>query len=146
VVGTGASIGMSAPAADNHKIKEAANGNGDGKANPRETLYLDIRIKNGGTSKVLGLQAALLTSSSYVTIDKGTAAIGDLNAGYYATLTYNSASSTASNATLLYSSYLSKAFKFTISETCPEGTQLPFAITFTDSWGNTWTDTLTIPV
>jgi hypothetical protein len=26
------------------------------------------------------------------------------------------------------------------------GTDLPFTITFTDSWGNTWTDTLTIPV
>jgi hypothetical protein len=26
------------------------------------------------------------------------------------------------------------------------GTQLPFIVTLTDSWGNTWTDTLTVPV
>jgi hypothetical protein len=144
MVGTGASIGINTPAADNYDISEAANGNGDGEANPRETHYLDIRIKNGGTSKVLGLQAALSTASGYVTIDQGTAAIGDLSAGYYKTLTY-SASSYALNY-LLYSSNLSNAFKFTISENCPAGTQLPFTVTFTDSWGNTWTDSLTVSV
>ncbi|MDR0722559.1 MAG: hypothetical protein LBF75_07195 [Treponema sp.] len=87
VVGTGASVGINTPVADNFKISEAANG--DGKANPRETHYLDIRIKNGGTSKVLGLQVALSTASRYVTIDQGTAEIGDLSAGYYTTLTYS---------------------------------------------------------
>ncbi|MDR1072692.1 MAG: fibronectin type III domain-containing protein [Treponema sp.] len=146
VVGTGASVGINTPTADNYKISEAANGNGDGKANPHETHYLDIRIKNGGTSKALGLQAALTSASGYVTIEQGAATIGDLSAGYYTTLTTYSASSTASYTDLLYSGYLSKAFKFTISDTCPVGTQLPFTVTFTDSWGNTWTDSLTAPV
>jgi len=148
VVGTGASIAINTPIASNSSIREAANGNGDNKANPRESLYLDVRVKNSGTSSVLELQAVLSTTSGYVTIDNGTATIGNLNAGYYTTLTdltsvgYPSATSAA----LLYSSYLSKAFKFTIAENCPVGTQLPFTVTFTDSWGNNWTDTLTIPV
>ncbi|MDR0784679.1 MAG: hypothetical protein LBE74_02175, partial [Treponema sp.] len=148
VVGTGASIAINTPVADNYKISEAANENGDGKANPRETHYLDIRIKNGGTSKVLGLQAVLTSTSGYVTIERGTAAIGDLSAGYYTTLTDTTTSgySNASSAYLLYSSYLSKAFKFAISENCPVGTDIPFTVTFTDSWGNIWTNTLAISV
>jgi hypothetical protein len=146
VVATGASIGINTPVAGNYDITEAANGNGDGEANPHETHYLDIRIKNGGTSKVLGLQATLTSTSGYITIDKGAAMIGDLSAGYYKTLTYYSASSYATDVRLLYSSNIAKAFKFTISDSCPVGTQLPFTVTFTDSWGNTWTETLTVPV
>jgi hypothetical protein len=146
VVAPGASIAINTPVANNYRIREAENGNDDGKANPHETHYCDIRIKNGGTSKVIGLQAALTTSSGYVTIDQGTATIGNVSAGYYTTLTDSSAKSTASSATLLYSSNLAQAFRFTINNTCPPGTQLPFTVTFTDSWGNTWTDTLTVPV
>jgi hypothetical protein len=147
VVGTGASIGINTPVTDNYRISEAANGNDDGKANPHETHYLDIRVKNGGSSRVRGLQAVLSTASNYVTIDQGTATLGDLSAGYYQTLTRpRGASSYASSTTLLYSGYSSQAFKFTISSTCPVGTDIPFTVTFTDSWGNVWTDTLTIPV
>jgi hypothetical protein len=148
VVGTGASIAINTPVESNFAIREAANGNDDNLANPRESLYLDIRVKNAGTSNVLGLQAVLSTTSGYVTMDNGTATIGNLDAGYYNTLTYSYASSTANSTQLLYtySSGLSNAFKFTITENCPVGTQLPFTVTFTDSWGNVWTDSLTIPV
>jgi hypothetical protein len=145
VVATGASIAINAPVADNYKISEAANGNGDDWANPHETHYLDIRIKNGGTSKALGLQATLTSASAYVTIEQGTATIGDLSAEYYTTLT-GSASSSASYSSLLYQYGLTKAFRFAISDNCPAGTDIPFTVTFTDSWGNTWTDTLTVPV
>ncbi|MDR2193140.1 MAG: hypothetical protein LBP19_01515, partial [Treponema sp.] len=122
-----------------------ANGNGDRAIQPSESGYLDIRVKNNTNASQSVNAAVLTTSSSYVTIDKGTAAIGDVNAGYYATLT-DGANSYASDALLLYSRYLSNAFKFTISDTCPIGTNIPFTVTFTDSWGNTWTDTLTVPV
>jgi hypothetical protein len=144
VVGTGAAIAIHTPIVDNIKITEAANGNADGKANPHESHYLDIRIKNAGTSKALGVSAVLSTTSGYVTLDKSTADIGDLSAGYYKTLTRSSSSS--STISLLYPDYLAQAFKFTIANTCPVGTNLPFTVTFADSWGNTWTDTLTIPV
>jgi hypothetical protein len=146
VVGTEANIAINTPVADNYRISEAANGNADGKANAHETHYLDIRIKNSGTSNALGVNAALTTTSAYVTIDQNTADIGNLNAGYYKTLTYTYSYSSANSVTLLYSSNLKQAFKFTIADNCPAGTDLPFTLTFTDSWGNVWTDMLTIPV
>jgi len=148
VVATGANIAINTPVESNFSIREAANGNSDGKANPYETHYLDIRVRNSGTSNVLELQAALSTISEYVTIENGTASIGNLNAGYYMTLTDLSSGgdSSASSASLFYTGYQSRAFRFAIAGNCPAGTQLPFTVTFTDSWGNTWTDTLTIPV
>ncbi|MCL2155772.1 MAG: hypothetical protein FWH53_08930 [Leptospirales bacterium] len=149
VVATGASIAISTPIESNFAIMEAANGNDDGKANPGETHYLDILVKNSGTSNVLGLQAVLsTTNNSDVTIDNGTVTIGNLNAGYYKTLTYASGDgySSGSSADLLDLSSLASAFRFTIDSGCPVGTELPFTVTFTDSWGNVWTDNLTIPV
>ena len=148
VVATGANIVINTPVTGNFSIKEAANGNDDGKANPHETHYLDIRVKNSGTSNALELQAVLSTTNAYVTIDNGTANIGNLIAGYYNTLTYAPfyTNGTYSESPLLYSSYLSKAFKFTIAGNCPTGTQITFTVTFTDSWDNVWIDTLTIPV
>jgi hypothetical protein len=150
VIGTEAAIAL---AGNKYKITEAANGNADGKANPHESHYLDILARNTGTSNALGVTAALSTTSAYVTIDKSSGTIGNLNAGYYQTLTYKAGYSSSTgisslfNDHLLYSStYYSSAFKFTISDTCPAGTSIPFTVTFTDSWGNAWTDSLTIPV
>ena len=135
---------------NNYSIREAANGNDDGIANPHETLYLDIRVWNSGANKAFGLQAVavLETTSDYVTLDNDTASIGDLNGGYYKTLTDSSGAgkSSASSASLLYYNYLSNAFKFTIDGNCPIGEQLPFTITFTDSLGNNYTVAVTITV
>jgi hypothetical protein len=139
-----------------YKITEVANGNADGTANPHESHYLDIMVRNTGTSNVLGVSAVLSTTSGYVTLDKSTGTIGEVDAGYYQTLTYKAypyaytsytGRSSMDSSYLLYDSdYYSSAFKFTISATCPTDTNIPFTVTFTDSWGNTWTDTLTIPV
>jgi hypothetical protein len=140
-------------AGSKYKITEAANGNADGKANPHESHYLDIMVRNTGTSNILAVSAVLSTTSGYITLDKSTGTIGNVNAGYYQTLTYKAytgsptgISSSADSYLLYSSSYYSSAFKFTISETCPIGTNIPFTVTFTDSWGNTWTDTLEVPV
>jgi len=149
VVAIGANIAINTPVVNNFSMKEAANGNGDDKANPRESLYLDIRVKNSGTSAVPGLYAELSTTSEYVTIDSGTAPLGNLGAGCYATLTMNDSWGGSSSATAAYLFYYLNppdAFAFTIAENCPTGTELPFIITFTDSRGIVWTDTLTIPV
>ena len=142
-VGTGANIAINTPASSNVAVKEAANGNGNNQANPGETHYLDIRVTNSG-STALGVNAVLTTASSHVTIDKGAAEIGDLRAGYYKTLTYSSSASYSSSVSLMYTSGLAKAFKFIISPSCPAGTSIPFTVTFTDFWGNTWTDTLLV--
>jgi len=146
IVATGATIIINTPVTSNFSIKEAANGNDDGKANPYETHYLDIRVKNSGNSNALGLQAVLSTTSAYVTIDNETAIIGDLTKGYYTTLTDSASSSATYTYLLSYSKYLTQAFKFTIAGDCPVGTDIPFTVTFTDSWGNIWTDSLTVPV
>ncbi|MDR1251361.1 MAG: hypothetical protein LBK62_04250 [Treponema sp.] len=150
VEGTGAGIAL---AGDKYKITEAANGNADGKANPHETHYLDIMARNTGTSNALGVTATLSTTSSYVTLDKSTGTIGNLDAGYYQTLTYKAyytsstgIASSLSSLLLCSSSYYSAAFKFTISDSCPVNVTIPFTVTFTDSWGNVWTDTFEVLV
>jgi hypothetical protein len=131
------------------------NHNGDNKIQPGESAYLDIMVKNNVNATVNITSTVLSTASPYVTLDKGAGTIGNLNAGYYQTLTLKAYSSSyssggtslSSDSYLLYSSsYYSSAFKFTISDSCPVGTLLPFTVTFTDSWGNTWTDNLTITV
>jgi hypothetical protein len=148
VVSTEASIAIDTPITDNFAIKEALNGNGDNKANPRETHYLDIRVKNSGSSRALGVNAVLTTTSGYITIDQGTAAIGELVSGYHKTLTYSSGTGSPPSyvRSLMRTSDLAKAFKFTVSESCPVNTDIPFTVTFTDSGGNSWTDTLTVRV
>jgi hypothetical protein len=133
-------------------------GNSDNTLQPSESAYLDIMVKYNANASINITSVVLSTTSGYVTLDKSTGTIGDVSAGYYQTLTLkagNSSStgtSSSSDSNLLYSGYYtsgyynSSAFKFTISATCPTGTNIPFTVTFTDSWGNTWTDTLTIVV
>jgi hypothetical protein len=127
----------------------------DGQVNPRYSYYLNIIVGNTGTSKVLGVTAELSTTSEYATLDKSTGTIGDLSAGYYTSLTLAAYEGYASSVSSLNDEYLyyfhnssstSSAFKFTVSETCPIGTNIPFTVTFTDSWGNIWTDSFEVPV
>jgi hypothetical protein len=149
VVKTGANIVLNTPLINNYKIQEVS-GTINNKANPGETLYLDARIKNTGTSKALGLKAELSTTSGYVTIVKGSMTdLSDINPEYYRILTragYGTGDSSIGTDYFLQESNLSKAFRFTVSSSCPVDIELPLIITFTDSWGNSWTDTLSIPV
>jgi len=133
----------------------------DAEANPGETHYLDIRVKNNTNIDFYIASITLSTASVYVTIDNDTAVIGKLGAGYYKTLTDSTPSNLSTYSLSDYGgsneSYLNlldslnslnlaRSFKFTIASDCPVGTQLPFTVTFTDSLGNVWTDTLTILV
>jgi hypothetical protein len=78
-------------------------GNGDEKIQPSESVYLDIRVKNN-TNATTSISPIVLTSASpYVTIDAGTRTVGDVEAGYYATLI--SGSSPYASVALLYSPY-----------------------------------------
>jgi formylglycine-generating enzyme required for sulfatase activity len=64
--------------------------------------------------------------------------------GKYISLTRGeTASAAASN--LLYTGYEASSFKITIKGNCPGGNQI-FALNLTDSWGNTWQETVSIPV
>ena len=128
----------------NCSVKEYENGNNDGLVTPGESHYLDIKAYNSGASTALGVSVKLSTTSSYVTLVRDSYEIGDMDAKYYYSLT--DSSSDSSYCSLMYSSYSNKAFKFSVSSDCPDGTELPFIVTFTDSSGNTWTDSFKISV
>ena len=127
-----------------YAVKEYENGNSDGLVTPGESHYLDVKMQNTTSSDISGVSVKLTTTSSYVTIVRDSYTIGDMKAGYYYSLTYSASSE--SYCYLMDSYYSSRAFKFSLDSSCPDGTQLPFTVTFTDSSGNTWSDTLTIPV
>jgi hypothetical protein len=155
VVKTGADIAINRPILSNYKVQETAYTNRNDIANPGEQLYLDFWVKNAGYSSVLGLKAELSTDSIYVTIDEKDINIGTIRAGYYKTLYFRNAYLNADQygVSEIKSGYLmtnlslsDKKLTFSISGNCPPNTELPFILTFTDSWGNTWTDDLTIPV
>ncbi len=127
-----------------YAIKDSENVNNN-YVTPGKTVFLDIKANNSGKSTALGVVVTLSSSSDYVNLIRKTYNIGDMTAGYYYSLTDHS--SGESSCFLMYSSYYSsQAFKFSVSDTCPVGTKLPFTVTFTDSSGNTWNDSLSIPV
>ncbi len=138
VSATGASMGVHAYADD-----ESA-GNMDGLPNPYESMKMDIRVHNEGSSRVLGLQAQLSTSDPYVTITRGNYTYGNIDAGFYKTIYDTYSSSYPSDADLGPSA--SNAFTYSISGDCPTGHVIPFTLTMTDSWGNQWIDSLFITV
>lgn len=130
---------------DNYEVKEYENGNGDGLVTPGESLYLDVKVQNKGTSDALGVEAKLSTTSKYVTIIRDNCKIGNMKKNYYYTLT--SSSSFVSSCLLMSSNcYETMAFKFFLTIDCPEGICIPFVITYTDAFGNTWSNDLNLLV
>ena len=127
-----------------YKVREYENGNSDNKVNAGESLYLDVNAFNRGESTAFGITAKVSSTSNYVTLIRDSYTIGDMRAKYYYSLT--SSSYYESGCSLMSSPYDTNAFKFSVASSCPSGTELPFTVTFTDSSGNEWTDTLTIPV
>jgi hypothetical protein len=126
---------LARPAENNYRVKDGQGGSSDNLANPGESIYLDIPVKNVGGIAATGLQAAISTDSSYITIDKNTATLGDLDAGYYKILTGAQALSTSS---LTYFSNQDNAFRLTIAADCPDGSSIPLTVTFTDSSNRQW--------
>jgi hypothetical protein len=140
-------IGISTSTISNYALKEAIPENADGKANPGETLYLDIGVKNSSPDDVRGIEVSLAgdnqNARQYVTIYEDRVVLGDLAAGREASLT-GSGLNPKSRA-LMYPGRQDRAFRFSISDRCPAGS-LVFTVRFRDSGGKEWTDTLTIPV
>ena len=129
----------------NYAVKEYANGNDDGLVTPGESHYLDVKFSNIGASTALGVTVSLSTTSSYVTLIRNSYVKGDLIVGNYYSLTDQDTS--VDRCYLMYNNYYSSnAFKFSVSDKCPNGKVLPFTVTFTDSDGHVWTDTFTVPV
>ena len=143
-----------------HAITDAASSgtlnNGDGSVNSGEVIKVDVCVQNTGASLAQGITAVLSTTSEYVTMadEDASKSYGDIKGGYYKTL-YGASSyaGTSSYAAGYQSSGYESAklnasygWQFTVSENAPAGTEVPFALTFTDSRGNTWTDGFAVTV
>ena len=129
----------------NYAVKEYANGNDDGLVTPGESHYLDVKFRNVGASTALGITVSLSTTSSYVTLIRNSYVQGDLIVGNY--YSFTDKDTNLDSCYLMYNNYYStNAFKFSVSNNCPDGEVLPFTVTFTDSDGHVWTDTFTVPV
>jgi uncharacterized repeat protein (TIGR01451 family) len=107
---------------EGHAINDEG-GNGDGKANPGETIQLTITLRNGGSETANDVQATISTSDSYVTlILSDTATYGDVAAGGTATHT--------------------APLSFRISPAAPDQHVIQFDLDISASNGGPWSDTL----
>jgi hypothetical protein len=102
---------------------------------------IDFTFKNYTNSSWDITSVVLSTNSRYVTIglsDRGHG-LGEINAGYYASLN-------GDNRKFPGDVIFSEFFGYSVSPTCPSGTKLPLTLTFTDSWGNSWSDSFFVTV
>ncbi len=118
-------------------------GNRDGQANPGEELRMDLRVQNAGTSTVKDLMVRLVPEiHSLSTVTSKPASYGDLGAGIFKTGYTDSKE--ADTATLNAVNY--GRFTIKISSGVKKGSQLAYRVIMSDSQGNIWEDSLTIPV
>ena len=104
-----------------------SSGDGDGIANPGETVEIALPLKNWGGSTVYSVGAVLSTTDSYVTgIGDNTETYGDIGGG-----------STV---------YPGDDFDFTIADYVPDGYVLQFDVTVTDGSRSTWESSIPVTV
>jgi uncharacterized repeat protein (TIGR01451 family) len=114
--------GVGPLAYDGHAINDDS-GNGDGKANPGETVQLTVTLRNSGSDAANDVQATISTSDPYVTlILSDTATYGDIAGGGTATHT--------------------APLSFRISLTAPDQHVIQFDLDINASNGGPWSDTL----
>lgn len=135
--------------------------NGDGKINPGETISMDIRIQNKGSTMAKDVVSNLTTTSPYIILSSNEKSYGSIKPGYYKTqygtrnyandesYKYGYTSSTSYNTTTYpYSGTLkgSWGWTFTVDKDTPADTDIPFEIEFTDNFGEKWTDSFSVKV
>lgn len=99
-------------------IVNDAQGNNNGNLDPGESAILNITLLNDGGCFTTGLDAALSTNDTYITIGTPTAAYGLINAGGEAMQSYN----------------------VTVSSACPQEHVVEFSLNFADDLGYTGGD------
>ena len=107
--------------------------NGDKTINKGETIKLNVRLRNDGTSTVKGLKTTFTTTSEYVTGYTSTANLnyGDISSGYtswYGNQTYDN------------------VIQFTVKTTTPDNTIIPINVSMVDESGNTWTSSFNLTI
>ncbi len=98
--------------------------NRDGVLNPGEEATLTVWVENIGTSTALGVDAALTTTDSYVTITTDNPRDVD--------------------SSLAAGEEQEAEWWFDLAESTPAGHTATFYLTLVDTHGNTWTDSFTL--
>ena len=75
--------------AGNITIDDISGGNGNGRLDPGETADIIIQTLNNGHSISPDASATLTSGSSWITINSGSSALGQINAGAFANATFN---------------------------------------------------------
>ena len=106
--------------------------NDDGIINKGETVKLNIAIKNNGTRTAESVKVSFSTTSQYVSNFSPTTSVnfGDIER----------------NSTKWYQYESYYVIQFTVSNTAPANTQIPFNISITDGNGNSFTDSFNVTV
>jgi len=110
-----------------YALDDAHGGNGDGWADPGETISLTVTLANRGEEPVDHVQATIDTASPYVTFTHATlVAYGDFAGGEIRSA--------------------QTPFSFLIDEGMPRGRDISFTLTISATGSGPWSDALAVPV
>ena len=109
-----------------HAIADTVGGNGNGLAEPGESVEMPMTLMNASDEAAVGITATLSTSDACITITDGEASFGDIPAG-------------AEAAGL-------DSFAFDVDPGCVEGHVVPFSLSILSTAGGSWSDDFAITV
>jgi len=101
-------------------------GNNDARANPGESIQLDVQIHNYGAQYASGVSLGLTTTDTDITMANSSSALGDISAGN--------------------SKWTTTPFTFSVSQQCAVGHILFFNLAVSDDQSNQWNEKIAIEV
>ena len=107
--------------------------NGDKTINKGETIKLNVRLKNTGTSTAKGLKTTFTTTSDYVT-------------GFISTENLNYGDISSGNSSWYGNQTYDNVIQFTVKTTTPDNTIIQINVSMVDESGNTWTSSFNLTV
>ena len=109
-----------------HLLSDSLTGNGDGQANPGETVELEVAIKNVGSDEAQQVTAVLAAEDSLVQLEIASAGFGNIMSAD--------------------SSIGLPAYRFHVSEDCSTGHIVDFTLKIMDKRGRQWSSNIQIEV
>lgn len=109
-----------------HLLNDSSTGNGDGQANPGETVEVEVTIENVGNDEAQQVTAVLAAQDSLVQLESASASFGNIPAAD--------------------SSIGLPPYRLQISEQCSAGHEVAFTIKIMDSRGRQWSSNFQIQV
>ncbi len=104
----------------------ASSGNGNGKAEPDETLELDVTVRNAGAVTAAAVSAVISSTDPYIVIETDTVLLGDLEPT-------ETVESTA-------------AFRLFVTSDCPNNYDAELTIDFSEAGRSAWQEEFTVRV